>query len=54
MDLAVDLKRIIAARDGYRCRRCGIELKQDSFDRNIDHIIPRDLIAISDSLRGLF
>ena len=43
-----ELKNIIAYRDNYRCRRCGIELKQDAFERNIDHIIPRDLIAISE------
>jgi hypothetical protein len=48
MDLASGLKKLIASRDNFRCRRCGIELKQDAFERNIDHIIPRDLIAISE------
>ncbi len=48
MDLASGLKKLIASRDNFRCQRCGIELKQDAFERNIDHIIPRDLIAISE------
>jgi len=48
MDFLTELKRVIARRDDYRCRRCGIELKQKAFERNIDHIIPRDLIAISE------
>ena len=48
MDFLTDIKKLIARRDDFKCRRCGIELKQDAFERNIDHIIPRDLIAISE------
>ena len=48
MNFLNELKGIIAERDNFRCRRCGIELKQNPFERNIDHIIPRDLIAISE------
>ena len=48
MNILSDLKKIIAERDNFRCRRCSIDLKQNPLERNIDHIIPRNLIAISE------
>ena len=42
------VKKFIYERDGYTCNSCKTDLKEDSLRRNIDHIIPRSLVAISE------
>ena len=42
------LKKMISFLYKYRCQICFIDLKGYPYERNIDHIIPKSLIAISE------